>query len=763
MRPIAKASLLLFTLLFTLLTTAQVTFIAYGSTWKYLDNGTDQGTAWRQTTFNDATWASGASELGYGDGDEATVVSFGPSSTNKYITIYFRKVIHVSNPLSYTNFTLNLEYDDGAIVYVNGTEVARARMTNPISYTTLADGPAIEDQVSNFTIPATAFTAGDNTIAVEVHQQAINSTDVSFNLKLTGNDAFSASLVRTPYINMGGQTSVTIRWRTNTAVTSRVEVGTTFGAYPMVFTSGTNKTEHEIQVTGLSADTKYYYRVGTTTVIGADDEERFFVTLPSASTTRKLRFAVFGDCGRDENGFQTGALLRYLEYIGQNNIEAADALLLLGDNAYNNGTDAEFTDQFFDVYGPNILKNHKLYPTPGNHDYDNGAQPASRTLPYYQSFTMPTSGEIGGEPSGTEAFYSFDIGDIHFMSLDSYGTETGGTRLFDTAGVQVAWIKDDLAATNKKWVIAYFHHPPYTKGNHNSDTESELRNIRENFLRILERNGVDMVLCGHSHDYERSYLLKEYYKANPADAPLTEANFSVAAHAVNNSDGKYNGSPNSCAYTTRSGKYNHGIVYVVSGSAGADGGVQAGYPHNAMPNSIDDGGMFYFEVDNNRLDAKFIRRNGDIADQFTIMKDVNRNDTINIVAGDAVTLTASWPGMHNWSTGESTRAITVTPTEEITIYTVTDNYSCITDQYVVYANVCTGTANTWVGQVSAAWENPANWSCNAVPGPTTDVIVNHGSPFKPIVNSNVTVKSITVKNGVNVTVNTGFRLELTGN
>lgn len=759
MRAIAIAALLLT----SLSASSQVTFIPYGSTWKYLDNGTDQGSAWRQPGFDDAAWASGASELGYGDGDEATVVSFGPSSTSKYITTYFRKVINITDPLAFTNFSINLEYDDGAIVYVNGAEVARARMTNPVSYTKLADSPAIEDLVSNFTIANTAFTPGDNVIAVEVHQQAANSSDVSFNLKLAGNDAFSASLVRTPYINMGGETSVTIRWRTNTAVTSRVEVGTTFGTYPMMFTSGTNKTEHEIQVTGLSPDTKYYYRVGTTTVLSANDEERFFVTVPPANTTRKLRFAVFGDCGRDENGFQTGALLRYLEYIDQHSIEAADAMLLLGDNAYNNGTDAEFTDQFFEVYGPNILKNHKLYPTPGNHDYDNGAQPASRTLPYFQGFTMPTNGEIGGVNSGSEAFYSFDIGDIHFMSLDSYGTETGGTRLSDTSGVQVNWVKSDLAATNKKWIIVYFHHPPYTKGSHNSDTDPELRNIRENFLRILERHGVDMVLCGHSHDYERSYLLKEYYKANPADAPLTEANFSVTTHAVNSSNGKYNGTTNSCAYTTRSGKYNHGTVYVIAGSAGADGGVQAGYPHNAMPNSIDDGGMFYFEVENNRLDAKFIRRNGDIADQFTIMKDVNRTDTINIVAGNSVTLTASWPGSYNWSTAETTRSVTVTPTEEMTVYTVTDNYSCVTDQYVVYANVCTGTTNTWVGQVSAAWENPANWSCNTVPGPMTDVIVNHGSPYKPVVNSDVTVKSITVKNGVNIVVNTGFKLELTGN
>jgi hypothetical protein len=752
--------------LITLSSFSQTTIIPYGSSWKYLDNGTNQGTTWRDPAFSDGTWASGNAELGYGDNDEATVVSFGPSATNKYITTYFRKTINIANPSTYTNFTLSVQYDDGAIVYVNGTEVARARMTNPISYTKLADSPSIEDQTSNFTIPTSAFSAGANTIAVEIHQQAANSSDISFNLQLLANDAFSSLLSRSPYLNMGGQTSITIRWRTNISTSSKVEVGTVFGTYPTVISNATNKTEHELQVTGLDPDTKYYYRVGNNSIAGADDETKFFVTAPPSNTTRVLRFAAFGDCGRDDNNFQSGSLEQYQAYLTAHSIEAADGLLLLGDNAYANGTDAQFTNQFFGVYGPAILKNHKLYPTPGNHDYDNGAQPGSRTLPYYQGFTMPTNGELGGVASTSEAFYSFDIGDIHFLSLDSYGTEAGNTKLYDTSGVQVAWVKNDLAATTKKWVIAYWHHPPYTKGGHNSDTEADLRGIRENFIRILERNGVDMILCGHSHDYERSYLLKGYYKVNAADTAIKESGFSVGTYAVTNSNGKYDGSPNSCVYTTRSGKYNHGTVYVVSGSSGADNEVIQdfdGYPHNALPNSIDDGGMFYFEVDNNRLDAKFIRHTGAIDDKFTILKDVNVSDTIDILDGDPVTLTASWPGNYNWSTGATSRSITFNPPTGFSTYSVADQFGCVTDQFTVYANVCNGTTNTWIGRESSEWENPLNWSCTTIPGPDTDVIINHGSSFKPVVNSNVTVKSVTVSGGINIIVNTGFRLELTGN
>src|SRR4030095_6392501 len=99
------------------------------------------------------------------------------------------------------------------------------------------------------------------------------------------------------------------------------------------------------------------------------------------------------------------------------------------------------------------------------------------------------------------------------------------------------------------------------------------------------------------------------------------------------SSAKYDNSASSCPYTYNSGKFNHGTVYVVAGSAGADGGVQSGYPHNAMPFSADDGGLLYCEVKNNRLDAKFLRRDGAIADKFTILKGAGQTTSSSLVSG----------------------------------------------------------------------------------------------------------------------------------
>ncbi len=673
-------------LMFHFKSTSQTTIVPYGSTWNYLANGTNQATAWRAVGFNDATWTqNAAAELGYGDGDEVTTVGYGGNASNKYITTYFRKVVNITNPASYTNFTFNVNRDDGYVVYLNGTEVGRDNMgAGVIAYNTAA-ASAIEDAVISFNVASASFVNGANTIAVEIHQASITSSDISFDLELIGNDAFSSTLTRGPYLQMGNQTSLQIRWRTSAAQNSRVEIGTSFGTYPTIVNDASSVTDHAVNVTGLAADTKYYYRIGNSTNMGAADNQKFFTTLPASSATRKIRIAAFGDCGRDQSFFQSLTLSQYRSYLTANSIDAPDAWILLGDNAYDAGTDAEYTANFFNIYGNSILKNHKLYPSPGNHDYaNNTTRQDDHAVPYYDIFTMPTTGQIGGVASNNEAYYSFDIADIHFISLDAYGRENSSTRIYDTTGAQVTWVKQDLAANTKKWTVAFWHHPPYTKGSHDSDTESELINIRERFIRILERNGVDLILNGHSHDYERSYLLNQYFKAAAANPNVSEVDFNPAVHTASQSSAKYDATANSCPYVYNSGKFNHGTVYVVAGSSGADGGTMANYPHNAFPFSQDDGGMLYFEVDNNRLDAKFIRRDGVIADKFTIIKDVNKTTTINTTVGTPVTLSASWPGNYVWSTTATTSSINFTPASVgTTNYTVRDNQNCITDNFSV--------------------------------------------------------------------------------
>lgn len=162
--------------------------IPIGGLWKYLDDGTDQGTLWREADYDDSLWKAGHAELGYGDGGEATVVSYGPDSHRKYITTYFRKEFLIKDASLYKYLTIKLQRDDGAVVYINGTEVYRNNMPQGnIIFKTLASrairGPdeiAYEKKI----IESGVLKTGINIIAVEIHQVSPSSSDISFNLQL---------------------------------------------------------------------------------------------------------------------------------------------------------------------------------------------------------------------------------------------------------------------------------------------------------------------------------------------------------------------------------------------------------------------------------------------------------------------------------------------------------------------------------------------------------------------------------------------------
>ncbi|MFQ3577372.1 MAG: Ig-like domain-containing protein, partial [Cytophagales bacterium] len=168
--------------------TTTVELISQGSSWKYLDDGSNQGTAWRASSFNDGSWKTGLAELGYGDGDESTIVSFGSSSSSKFITTYFRRAFNISNLSELSNFVLSVKRDDGIVVYVNGTERYRNNMpTGTISSSTLAAADASDDGKTWFStnLSASHFVNGINVIAVEIHQRSRSSSDISFDLRLS--------------------------------------------------------------------------------------------------------------------------------------------------------------------------------------------------------------------------------------------------------------------------------------------------------------------------------------------------------------------------------------------------------------------------------------------------------------------------------------------------------------------------------------------------------------------------------------------------
>lgn len=160
------------------------TLIPTGATWRYLDDGSDQGTAWRLPGFDDSDWSAGPAELGYGDGDEATTIDDGPGD-DRAATSYFRSKFEVESVDDISSLQLLMNYDDGAAVYINGTEVTRVNLADDAAFDTFADGSRRPENVfDNFNVAASALVNGTNTIAVEVHQHEPDSSDVSFDLEL---------------------------------------------------------------------------------------------------------------------------------------------------------------------------------------------------------------------------------------------------------------------------------------------------------------------------------------------------------------------------------------------------------------------------------------------------------------------------------------------------------------------------------------------------------------------------------------------------
>lgn len=170
----------------------------------------------------------------------------------------------------------------------------------------------------------------------------------------------------------------------------------------------------------------------------------------------------------------------FLSFVKNHGDEPADLLLMLGDNAYLQGTDLEHQKAIFDVYpqilattpvarhrqprdgvaGGSVSTSTNNYAVAGD-GANGGPDPAPDSpMPYLNIFTLPTNGEVGGLPSGTEQYYSLDYANVHIVGLDSQ------VAMRDTASraAMLQWLQDDLMANNQDWTIVIFHHPPYTKG-----------------------------------------------------------------------------------------------------------------------------------------------------------------------------------------------------------------------------------------------------------------------------------------------------------
>jgi hypothetical protein len=407
---------------------------------------------------------------------------------------------------------------------------------------------------------------------------------------------FAAMLTRGPYLQSGTSQGVTIRWRTDVPTDSEVRLGSSVNNLDQKEGSSEKTTEHEITVGHLKSGTEYYYSVGSSSETLAGGEDYRFRSFPQAGEPEPTRIWVLGDSG-ERNMDAINVRDSYAKFSGS---VRTDLLLMLGDNAYESGTDREYQIAVFNRY-EDFLRSAVLWPTRGNHDHL-----FTRAKDYYDIFTLPTDGRAGGIPSKSEAYYSFDYANIHFISLDTETTDRS------QSGAMMQWLRLELAATRQTWIIAFWHEPPYTKGTHDSDVPKDsggrLREMRENALPILEEGGVDLVLSGHSHTYERSMLIDGHYG--------TSATFDTTM-IVNRGDGDPSSDGAYEKPTTLSAPH-RGTVYAVVGVSSKATGGRLNHP--IMAKSLSVIGSLVIDVNNRQLDGFFLDSRGQVRDHFQIQK-----------------------------------------------------------------------------------------------------------------------------------------------
>lgn len=284
-------------------------------------------------------------------------------------------------------------------------------------------------------------------------------------------DRGNSVIRRRPYLQQVGSGSAMLGWVTtapaaNAYVTVTKPDGTVVATAPAEPEDTRVRRSGEKQmwarVAGLEPDTTYCYAL--TDDGGALTHPAGFKTAPSATSTAPVRFLALGDSGT--GGSDQRALLQQMYTVPY------DLIVHAGDLAYSSGTLAQFEDTVFSVYAP-LFKHVPFFPVAGNHEYETAS-----AGPFRDVFALPNN----------ERWYSYDWGRVHFVGLDTeqdYAT-------------QAAWLDEDLARTTQPWKIVYLHKPPYSSGEHGSDTAA-----REAFARVFEKHGVQLVLAGHDHHYER--------------------------------------------------------------------------------------------------------------------------------------------------------------------------------------------------------------------------------------------------------------------
>ena len=471
--------------------------VPYYSDWKYFEGRSEASiptTAWRELGFDDSDWKTAPSgfSIGYGGYDAPTRL-WGMSGG--FPSVFFRKQFSVDDLDSIKSLVMRVDYDDGFVAYLNGTEIARRGLAGEPDLPVLFDAPAAIRPRGNPELIDLApykllLEQGENILAIQAHNSHINNSWFAFYVELLRN------VVRGPAISSTTSTSTKIAWRTLKPTTSIVE----YGEVPELgskLETQTPKTDHVLQLTNLKPNTTYHYRVGGVAQDGARFSKK--VSFKTLKSSGPVKLMLLGDTGRGnliQN--QIATLLRK---------EKPDAVLLAGDVVYPEFLPGLEDFRHFSIYKEQ-MKSVPIFNTVGNHDLYQGDSY------YINAFHLPTNNlpslglkhrEIPYRFSGTEHFYSFDVGDVHVSVLYNpwYAHHN-----FSKDTNQLHWLTNDLAQTSKPWKMLLTHFPVASSSGHgwssyDGNALPDTYDFGNTIYPIVAKYNVDLLMAGHSHAFEK--------------------------------------------------------------------------------------------------------------------------------------------------------------------------------------------------------------------------------------------------------------------
>lgn len=283
----------------------------------------------------------------------------------------------------------------------------------------------------------------------------------------------AARIVRGPYLQQTGTSSTIVVWQTDRPAGGRVQFGR-HSVREQARGAPSKSTFQAVTLKGLHADTRYKYRVSLGRSNSSTASLRTAPTEPGP-----FSFGVIGDYGTGK-----GAEYKNAQLMSQ---EPISFVITAGDNVYGNGYDSEYDRGLFAPFG-GLMRRLAFWPSLGNHDYGNGEDvQRNDASAYFKNFVLP-------QDPAQERYYTFAYGDAQFWALN---TEVGD---YAPGSQQYEWLKSSLDNSNACWKIAYFHRPPYS-------SRASTTTLRTTLVPLFERSGVELVISGHQHNYERTVPL----------------------------------------------------------------------------------------------------------------------------------------------------------------------------------------------------------------------------------------------------------------